>query len=112
MTQHDDKLQDELGRLAALRRYSILDTPPEEPFDKLTKLVQNVLGVPIAAVSLIDAERQWFKSVAGLHACETSRDVAFCAYTIKARDPLVIPDATLDRRFMYNPLVTGDPRVR
>lgn len=94
MTQHDDKLQDEFGRLAALRRYSVLDTPPEAPFDKLTKLVQNVLGVPIAAVSLIDAERQWFKSIAGLSACETSREIAFCARTIKTRDPLVVPDAT------------------
>lgn len=112
MIQHDDKLQDELGRLAALRRYSVLDTPPEEPFDKLTKLVQNVLGVPIAAVSLIDAERQWFKSIAGLSACETSREIAFCAHTIKTRDPLVVPDATLDQRFMMNPLVTGDPWVR
>ena len=76
----DRKLIDEEGRLDALRRYDVLDTAPEAPFDKLTELIRNVLGVPIAAVSLIDAERQWFKSIAGLNACETSLEISFCAH--------------------------------
>lgn len=108
----DRKLDDEDGRLAALRRYDVLDTSAEAPFDMLTGLVRTVLGVPIAAVSLIDAERQWFKSIAGLSACETSRDISFCSYTIKQRQPLIVPDALLDPRFSANPLVTGDPFIR
>lgn len=106
------KPQDEDGRLAALRRYDILDTAPEEPFDKLTELVRKVLGVPIAAVSLVDSERQWFKSIAGLNACETSRDISFCTHTIMQAEPMVVPDAALDVRFAKNPLVTGEPRIR
>lgn len=108
----DRKLTDENGRLDALRRYDVLDTAPEAPFDKLTELVRNVLGVPIAAVSLIDADRQWFKSIAGLNACETSLEISFCAHAIKKREPMVIPDATLDIRFAKNPLVTGPPLIR
>ena len=106
------KLDDEAGRLSALRRYDVLDTAPEEPFDKLTELVRSVIGVPIAAVSLVDSERQWFKSIAGLSACETSRDVSFCSHAIKLREPMVIPDARLDARFARNPLVTGEPHIR
>lgn len=109
---HSHKLEDENGRLAALRRYSVLDTPPEEPFDKLTQLVRDVLGVPMAAVSLVDAERQWFKSIAGLPVCETPREISFCSHAIKKREPMVIPDATLDLRFRNNPVVTGDPWIR
>jgi diguanylate cyclase (GGDEF)-like protein len=108
----DRKLDDEEGRLDALRRYDVLDTAPEAPFDMLTELVRNVLRVPIAAVSLIDRERQWFKSIAGLRTCETSRDISFCAHAIKQRRPLMVPDATLDARFWRNPLVTGDPWIR
>ncbi|MDB5658257.1 MAG: diguanylate cyclase [Cypionkella sp.] len=108
----DRKLADEEGRLEALRRYDVLDTPPEAPFDRLTELVRSVLGVPIAAVTLVDAERQWFKSIAGLNACETSLEISFCAHAIKKREPLVISDATLDMRFAKNPLVTGDPWIR
>ncbi len=110
--KNNKQLDDEEGRLAALRRYDVLDTAPEEPFEKLTELVRSVLGVPIAAVSLIDAERQWFKSIAGLVACETSREISFCTHTIKQRQPMVISDATLDMRFAKNPLVAGDPRIR
>lgn len=109
---HNLKLKDEGGRLAALERYEVLDTEREEAFDKLTELVRSVLGVPMAAVSLIDAERQWFKSIAGLDACETSRDISFCAHAIKQHGPMVVPDATLDVRFARNPLVTGAPRIR
>lgn len=110
--RQSEKPVDEPGRLAALRRYSVLDTVPEEPFDKLTQLVQDVLEVPIAAVSLIDSERQWFKSIVGLSTCETSREVSFCAYAIRKHEPLVVPDATQDPRFANNPLVTGAPWVR
>ena len=106
------KLDDEDGRLAALRRYDVLDTAPEEPFDRLTELVRTVLGVPVAAVSLIDEHRQWFKSIAGLSVCETSREISFCSHAIKKREALIVPDATLDVRFSDNPLVTGEPRVR
>ena len=74
------KLNDEEARLAALRRYEVLDTGREQPFDKIIELVRNVLRVPIAAVSLIDSERQWFKSIAGLNACETSLEISFCAH--------------------------------
>lgn len=95
-----------------MRRYDVLDTAPEEPFDKLTELVRSVLGVPISAVSLVDSERQWFKSIAGLSACETSREISFCSHAIKLRQPLVVPDATLDVRFARNPLVTGKPHIR
>ena len=108
----DCKLNDEDGRLAALHRYDLLDSPPEVPFDKLTELVRNVLNVPIAAVSLIDSERQWFKSIAGLPGGETAREASFCTYTIKRREPMVVPDATLDSRFAKNPSVTGHPFVR
>ena len=108
----DRQLSDEAGRLAALRRYDVLDTPAEEPFDKLTELVRNVLSVPIAAVSLIDEKRQWNKSIAGLSACEVTRDVSFCSYAITRREPMVVPDATLDVRFAKNPLVTSEPFIR
>lgn len=110
--RQSEKLGDELGRLAALQRYAVLDTPPEEPFDKLTKLVQKVLGVPIAAVSLLDAKRLWFKSIAGLSVCEAPREISFCAYAIHSAEPLVIPDMEKDPRFVANPLVTGEPWVR
>ena len=110
--KHNDKLNDEEGRLAALRRYDVLDTAPEAPFDKLTELVRNVLAVPVAAVSLIDSDRQWFKSVAGWSACDTSRDISFCTHTIKQGEPLMVPDTTCDDRFANNPLVTGEPGIR
>ncbi|MDP3340390.1 sensor domain-containing diguanylate cyclase [Frigidibacter sp.] len=110
--KHNQRVQDEMGRLAALRRYAILDTPAAEPFDKLTQLVRDVLGVPIAAVSLVDAERQWFKSIVGLPVCETSREVSFCSHAIRRNEPMLVPDATEDPRFAMNPLVTGDPGIR
>lgn len=106
------KLTDEEGRLTALRRYNILDTPPEAPFDKLTELVRIVLGVPYSAVSLIDTNRQWFKSIAGLDVCETGRDISFCSHAIQQRHPMIVPDATLDMRFARNPLVVGEPHIR
>ncbi|MCC5976413.1 MAG: sensor domain-containing diguanylate cyclase [Rubellimicrobium sp.] len=110
--RHDPKLIDEEARLAALQRLAILDTGPEEPFDKVTDLVRNVLQVPIAAVTLVDRDRQWFKSIAGGPPGETPRNVSFCAHTIRQRGPMVVPDATLDARFSDNPLVTEDPGIR
>jgi len=103
---------DEAARLAALQRYGILDTAPEPAFDRLTTIVARVLDVPIALVSLVDVERQWFKSCVGLGATETSRDVAFCAYAIHSDAVFVIPDATADERFADNPHVVGEPYVR
>jgi GAF domain-containing protein len=100
---------DEPRRLIALKRYDLLDTPPEEAFDRITRLAAGVLGMPI---SLIDESRQWFKSRHGLDAPWTRREVAFCSHTILDTEPLVVRDATADDRFATNPLVTGDPNIR
>ena len=108
----DEKLSDEQGRLAALRRHEVLDTRPETSFDRITGLVQTVLAVPIAVVSLIDERRQWFKSCIGLDITETARDISFCTYTIQTREPMHIPDALLDPRFAESPLVTDAPYIR
>ncbi len=102
----------EASRLAALRRYDILDTEAEEAFDNLTHLASQICQTPIALVSLIDADRQWIKSTVGLTLSETARDVAFCAYAILQPDLLVVPDALADKRFAKNPLVTSDPCIR
>ena len=102
----------EAARLDALRRYKILDTPPEEPFDDLTLLAARICEAPVALISLIDADRQWFKSKVGLSATETSRDVSFCAYAITQPDLFVVPDALADERFATNPFVISDPHIR
>lgn len=107
----DAKLNDEPARLAALRRYDVLDTPPEEPFDKLTALVRSILNVPICAVTLVDSERQWFKSRPGLGVTETARDISFCTHTIQQRVPLIVEDAKADLRFLDSPLVRGAPFI-
>ena len=99
-------------RLTALARYDILDTAPEEAFERITRLVRRIFDVPIATVTLLDAHRQWFKSQSGLGICETARSIAFCDLTITRRTPLVIPDARLDPRLRDNPLVTGEPHLR
>ncbi|MEL6961619.1 MAG: GAF domain-containing sensor histidine kinase [Pseudomonadota bacterium] len=103
---------DEVGRLAELERYRILDTPEEHVFNQITQLTSRVFDAPIALISLIAARRQWFKAKVGLTACETSRDVAFCTHTVLGEEVLVVPDATLDPRFCDNPLVTGPPHIR
>lgn len=107
-----DLKSDEAGRMLALRRLDILDTQEERPFERIVNLVQQVLLVPICAVSLIDADRQWFKARRGLDVCETARDISFCTHAIHSTDPFVIRDATLDPRFADNPLVTGEPHIR
>lgn len=108
----DAKLQDEPGRLAALQRYEILDTGKEDAFERITGLVKAVLNVPMCAVSLIDTNRQWFKSCIGLSVSQTARDVSFCTHTIQQREPLYVRDALQDPRFQNNPLVTGEPYIR
>jgi phosphoribosyl 1,2-cyclic phosphodiesterase/CheY-like chemotaxis protein len=104
--------EDEGQRLAALRGLGILDTEPEERFDRLTRLVAALFNVPIALVSLVDSDRQWLKSCHGLATRETPREVSFCAHAILGRDIMVVPDALQDPRFADNPLVTGEPRIR
>lgn len=111
-TTSGESLAAEAERLAALQSYAILDTLPEERFDRLTRLVSRELNVPISAVSLVDSHRQWFKSAVGLDATETPRDIAFCDHAIRSDDVLVVEDATLDTRFLCNPLVTCAPNIR
>ena len=113
MIAPSDHIEEEL-RLRVLHDLGVLDTKAEERFDRITRLLSLALGVPIALVSLIDAERQWFKSKIGLDVCETQREHAFCAHAIVNPDSncLVIPDATTDLRFHDNPLVVGAPFVR
>jgi len=103
---------DETKRLHALRAYNLLDTPPEERFDRLTRLARRLFDVPIALVSLVDVNRQWFKSCQGLTVTETSRDVSFCAHAILEHDVMMVPNTLSDERFYDNPLVTGDPGIR
>jgi len=102
----------EKQRLAALYNYNLLDTIDEEEFDRLTQLASLICGVPIALVSLIDKDRQWFKSKVGLDATETPRDISFCQYAIMGCDAFEIEDATKDQRFINNPLVTDQPNIR
>lgn len=103
---------DEEARLAALREYDVLDTPAEAKFDDIARLAAHVLGSPIALVSLIDVDRQWFKARYGLEAPETPRDVSFCGHVVENGAPLVVHDSHADPRFADNPLVLGEPRVR
>jgi diguanylate cyclase (GGDEF)-like protein/PAS domain S-box-containing protein len=103
---------EEAERLAALHFHQILDTSPTQEFDDLVRLAAQVCGTPIAAVSLVDAERQWFKSIIGLDAREITREDSFCAHTILQSDVLIIQDTRDDARFADNPLVTGSPHVR
>lgn len=103
---------DDAERLEALGSLDLLDTAPEERFDRITRVLSLVMNVPMAYISLVDSDRQWFKSSCGLTVTETPRGVSFCGHAILADEPMVIPDALEDERFCDNPLVTGDPFVR
>ena len=103
---------DEEQRLEALKAYEILDTLPESVYDDLTALAAHICQTPIALVSLVDRDRQWFKSRLGLDASETPRDISFCGHVVADRETLIVPDAQRDERFADNPLVTGEPGIR
>ena len=110
--QRPDIPADEEPRLEELHELKLLDTASELRFDRYTRLVAEIFEFPIVLVSLIDQDRQWFKSSCGLDLRETSRDVSFCAHAINAHGVMVVPDATEDSRFAGNPLVTGEPHIR
>jgi GAF domain-containing protein len=95
-----------------LRALGLLDSPPEQAFDAIVDLVRRMLDVPIALISLVDSDRQWFKASCGIGAAETPRSVSFCAHAIHQPEVFVVPDATQDPRFHDNPLVTGEPNIR
>lgn len=103
---------DEASRLRALQELLVLDTPPEERFDRIARFAAQELDTPIALVSLIDEHRQWFKSRFGLDADETARDISFCGHAIAQPELFIIGDAAQDERFADNPLVTGPPYIR
>jgi len=103
---------DEMGRLDALRKRRVLDTPQERAFDDLTLLAARATEAPISLISLVDERRQWFKSKRGLSISETPRDISFCARAIQGAGMLVVPDAAKDGRFARNPWVLGEPRIR
>lgn len=106
-TPHNEKVRQD-----ALDATGLVDTAPTERFDRYTRLVQRLFKVPIALVSLVDRDRQWFKSRQGLAATETPRDISFCGHAILENELLVVENATMDQRFHDNPLVTGDPSIR
>jgi GAF domain-containing protein len=102
----------EAERLAALKEYRVLDTGTEQPYEDITTLAAHICQVPMAMISLVDEARQWFKARVGITRVQTPRETAFCAHTILHRRPFVIRDAKKDRRFVNNPLVTGEPHIR
>lgn len=110
--RRDFKPDDDEGRVRALHRLDLLDSPAEGPFENIVGQIQQTLNVPICAISLIDRNRQWLKARRGVDVCETPRDVSFCAHTIQKDEPLIVRDAREDPRFRDNPFVTGEPFLR
>ncbi len=104
--------ENEAERLQAVRDYQILDTLPEQAFDDATILASQICNAPIALISIVDHDRQWFKSKVGLSVSETKRDISFCAHALQDSSMLVVPDTHADERFAGNPLVTGNPHIR
>ncbi|HUL34542.1 MAG TPA: GAF domain-containing protein [Candidatus Eisenbacteria bacterium] len=102
----------EAARVAALDRYAILDSEPEQSFDDLVRLATYICKAPIAMLSLVDDHRQWFKSATGVQIRETPKDISFCAHAIQQEDLFIVPDTLKDPRFRENPLVTGEPHIR
>src|SRR4051794_182566 len=105
-------VSDEDRRLATIEAYALLDTPPEAAFDRLTALAAELFSVPISLITIIDRERQWFKSHHGFTVSESPREISFCAHTILSPDVMVVEDAERDPRFANNPMVAAQPRVR
>ena len=104
--------ENEAARLEVLRQLEILDTHPEESFDEITQLAAYICNTPIAIISLVDADRQWFKSRVGVTPAGTPRDISFCAHAIMQQGPFIVRDALDDKRFRDNPLVISDPYIR
>jgi GAF domain-containing protein len=104
--------ENEAARLETLRQYEILDTDPEESFNDLTRLAAYICETPIALITLVDSDRQWFKARVGLDARETSRDISFCAHAIMQDGPFIVRDALDDNRFKANPMVLSVPYIR
>ncbi len=102
----------ETQRLKSLHSLKILDTPSEERYDRITRMAKRVFDVEICLVSLVDNDRQWFKSRQGLAVCETSREISFCGHAILGEEPFIVSNALEDERFTDNPLVTGPPNIR
>ncbi|HKF40839.1 MAG TPA: GAF domain-containing protein [Candidatus Acidoferrum sp.] len=102
----------EAARIAALNRYAILDSEPEESFDDLVVLAAHVCKTPMALLSLVDDHRQWFKSKVGVEASETPKEISVCAHAIQQQDLFIVPDMREDARFRENPLVVGEPHIR
>jgi len=107
-----DLKTDDEGRVRAVDRYEVMDSEEERPFETVVTLVQQILKAPVCVVSILDRDRQWFKARRGIDVTETPRDVSFCTIAIQNDHPLVVSDATIDPRFMSNPLVTGEPYIR
>lgn len=103
---------DEDARLKALRELLLLDTPPEERYDRLARFAAEQLDMPIALLSLVDGQRQWFKSRVGMEITEGARDISFCGHAIMNKELFVVEDASSDPRFSDNPMVAGEPHIR
>lgn len=104
--------ENESERVTALRRLLLLDTSPEERFDRIVGFAADQFDMPIVLISLVDSDRQWFKARIGMGVCETPRSTSFCGHAILSDELLIVPDAKLDQRFFDNPMVIGEPHIR